>query len=452
MVSMVELAAAESVVDDVGAKPKRKPEPVFIIEEESENNGHFVADRLSNVGALYVGPIGVGTDPSCENRRDCKKPESVLWVVFDTGSTNIWISSDLCTYGPCSWSGRKEFNHTRSSTYSYLHPRTHLKVKFGTGMLRGPLAKDNFHIGPAVVEGQAFAMIEQQVGNVFRANPFEGIVGLAFPALATKSAPAFFDTVVRERVLDHNEFSLYLSRDNPSANAMFWGGVDPSLFEGKLEFFPVVDPYYWGLELVNFKIGAKLMIGPNGFASSIVSEKDSSHVDVVGPRPTIKPPPGPKAIVDTGTTYYTAEPAIFGKVSSLIRGTKCDAMTEGSHPNLTLTLRNARGQERPFIIPHTQYMVSHDGVYCTPGFMKIKVPAAHGPGMMLGEIFLKHHYAVFDRRDGHELRGRIGFAKSRQDATGIGRVMELTKHQPSFKEARSPSFLQAHKSGGLEEY
>ena len=42
----------------------------------------------------YVGPVGVGTDRA-------GAPQSIIRVVFDTGSTNLWISSTLCELSLC---------------------------------------------------------------------------------------------------------------------------------------------------------------------------------------------------------------------------------------------------------------------------------------------------------------------------------------------------------------
>jgi pepsin A len=171
------------------------------------DEAHPVVTRLTHLMSQYVGPIGVGTIQDCES---CPpRPESEIWVVLDTGSTNIWIASDLCTEGPCTLEGRHRYNHTRSLTFSAPAENTTVKVRFGTGELAGPMAVDNFHIGPFPVPNQTFAMIEEQSGQVFKDVPFEGILGLAFPAMSANNVRPFFDTVIHEKSLQRNEFAFF---------------------------------------------------------------------------------------------------------------------------------------------------------------------------------------------------------------------------------------------------
>lgn len=202
--------------------------------------------------SLYMGPIGVGlTVPAGCGRslveladRACAAiPETTLNVVYDTGSTNIWIASDLCDVGACVGAGRQRFNHSRSASFNYPTLPVEVSVQFGTGELFGPLGVDDLRVGPVAVR-QPFLMIQSQSGRIWDDNPIEGIVGLGFPALATKSATPFFDNMIRQTALKNNEFAFYLSRESASSNALLWGGIDPAFYEGDVEYFPVVDTYY----------------------------------------------------------------------------------------------------------------------------------------------------------------------------------------------------------------
>ena len=61
-------------------------------------------------GSEYVGALGVGT-----SREGTAAAE--LSVVYDTGSADLWIASDLCTQGPCVALGRHRFNRSTSRTF-----------------------------------------------------------------------------------------------------------------------------------------------------------------------------------------------------------------------------------------------------------------------------------------------------------------------------------------------
>jgi len=77
---------------------------------------------------------------------------------------------------------------------------------------------------------------------------------------ANKVAP-FFDNIINQKVLGHNEFGVYFSPNNPTANAIFWGGVDRRFYQGDIEYFPVKDPYYCSVGLHSFKIGNETLLG-----------------------------------------------------------------------------------------------------------------------------------------------------------------------------------------------
>lgn len=430
---------------------------------------------LSALSSQYVGPIGVGTTlqpESCNSPQSmslldidalrranstssattCKADvQSYVWVVHDTGSTNIWIASDLCTEGPCVQKGRQRYNHKRSVTFKNPEAKSELTVQFGTGKLRGPRSIDDFHIGPFSVFQQSFEMIERQEGSVFEQVPLEGILGLAFPKMSAHGATPFFDTIINQKTLERNEFAFYFSRDQPAANAIFWGGVDKGFYTGDIEFFPVTDPYYWAMDLHAFKIGAECLLGPacgqtdantaNSMATSpapALPATQSSMLQMQGAeaqRSSAKFTV-PKAIVDSGTTYFTAQQPLFDIVMKKLPSSQCLSITEKSHPNITITLKNVVGVPRDFIFTHKMYMLEAGVSQCQPAFMHIEVPAEHGPGMVLGEVFMRYYYSVFDRGDGSDLDARIGFAPSVHSKAAMRRLKELTYSQPSFELAR----------------
>jgi len=209
---------------------------------------------LEDMTSEYIGQIGVGTDGD-------GGPQFFAKVVFDTGSTNLWVASVLCTSYPCSErNSNRYYNPEQSKTSEeYKFPNGEepkdIDITFGTGELRGPLHVDTYRVGPLTVKQQPFAMIREMHGQVFRSFPFEGILGLGFRSLSFGGVKPFFERVIDQKLLKHNEFAFYLNADGSQQSAILWGGVDASLYEGQIHMFPVVQPHYWSLELVDFKIG-----------------------------------------------------------------------------------------------------------------------------------------------------------------------------------------------------
>jgi pepsin A len=420
---------------------------------------HPVVTRLSSLMSQYVGPIGVGTKMPCTN---CPPQEqSKVWVVYDTGSTNIWIASDLCKSGPCTMEGRHRYDHTDSLTYMNPADQLSLDVHFGTGELKGPHGIDHFRVGPFTVPNQTFALIEEQTGQVFHDVPFEGILGLAFPSMSANHVKPFFDTVIDSKALEHNEFAFYFQKgDNAglrAGNALFWGGVDKAFYDGKIEYFPVTDPYYWAVGLHSFQVGDKVLLGDQGVEASVEHVNGSSfgegfkasygtrtqqrkHMRGGGSRGAAQTMP--KAIVDTGTTYFTACHELYGQITELLPTARCADINAESHPPITYKLQNAAGTVSAFKFTYKEYMTKSgegDDAQCHLAFMPIDVPEQHGPGMVLGEVFMRMLYTVFDRGDGKGSSAKVGFATAKHGEDAIKRLADLTGNQADFSAASSSS-------------
>ena len=342
----------------------------------------------------YVGPIGVGMKHGDD-------PQAYVNVVFDTGSTNLWVSSAKCQDYVC----RDRHKYDNSKSVTYMDPpedNLPLDITFGTGELSGPQAVDSLSVGPYVVKNQTFAMIEHEIGSIFSQIPFEGILGMAFPSMAADNHIPFFDNVMEQNVLNgRNEFSFFFTKLPEQASAIFFGGVDKRFFDGPIRMFPVVQPHYWSLELTDFLIGEKsyVMETPrfSFYESSFSNEPKRIN----------------RLIIDTGTTYFTAPPGVCAKILRLLPGGPCD--TTKDYPDIIYKLIDEEGSPYDLKVPASVYMVTDDGNYCEPAFMSIDVPNEYGPAFLLGEVFMRHWHTTFDRGDGSEGSAFVGFAVAKHD-------------------------------------
>lgn len=82
-------------------------------------------------------------------------------------------------------------------------------------------------MGPFSVYNQSFGMIETEEGRVFEEIPVEGILGLAFPAMAANGIRPFVDGIIENKAIARNEFAFYFGPE-VAGNAIFWGGVGSS--------------------------------------------------------------------------------------------------------------------------------------------------------------------------------------------------------------------------------
>jgi len=400
---------------------------------------------LKPLGSQYVGPIGIGsvvsplgctmpahgqfTNSSMPTRTDgflskkvviCIVTDQVqMLMVFDTGSTNIWVADVDCKTGPCNNPTLHKFNHSASATFHEPATSTELTVKFGTGKVSGHMAQDDIHIGPFSVYGQTFAMMKNADGIP---PDIEGILGLAFPKMSANNVKPFFSTMIDQKALPHNEFAFYFSPDKRAGNALLWGGVDKAFYQGELQYFPVVEPYYWAVKLLHMKIGDEDMI----------LKTDKNEGELTPPREYR----GSVAILDTGTTFITADKDHFPAVMAKLPVTECSAVTKESHPDITITLENTKGKAHDFVLTNKQYMTksNKEKQMCSPAFMQINIPEEHGPGWVLGDIFLRYYFAVFDRGDGDVANAKVALAPSRNDPETFKRLAELTVGQSFGKQ------------------
>lgn len=364
-------------------------------------------------GTEYVGPIGIGT-----RRGPAGEPvaESELRVVFDTGSADLWVASDLCVTGPCSWKSRRRFNHSRSETFHAPEGTVRMTTYYGSGQIEGFLGADDVHLGPFVVRQQTLGLIAEERGRIFGILPADGLLGLGFEPLAASEAPPLFDSLTHQHVLPTAQFAFYLNPDYTFGGALLWGGIDERLYEKPLIWFPVTEEGYWSLELLAFHFGNRTFQAEPS-ASPSASLHASLRAGSGGGSSRDQPPTifKPELIVDSGTTFITAAGEVYEAIRSVATAMQCSEAA--SLPPLVYTLRDSRGQAQNITVPPEEYMVKVGEVrgVCKPGIMDLGQQFAEAFNgrlpVILGEVFMRHHFTVFRRSAASGGRAEVGIAR-----------------------------------------
>jgi len=340
--------------------------------------------KLYDMITEYIGEIGVGTNDE----------GGPLWkakVVFDTGSSTIWIGSNLCVEHPCdpkqtkNWYNAKK-STTRDAYYAGSGKDLTIHVSFGTGDMYGNMTRDNLHVGPVTLQKAEIAMVRVMTGDVFADWPFQGILGLGFSGLS-HGASTYMDQVVAQDVLASNEFAFYFNTDRQKPSVLMWGGVDPDLYHGQIHMFPVVEEFYWSIGLVDFKIGNESMLKSFGSAPKTI-------------------------IIDSGTTYFTAPNKELDWIEERVPPAKCKDVSH--YPTMTFVLKDAQGEEHELKVSESTYMVADEYESCKPAWMAMSLspPSGDSP-FIIGEVFMRHFLTVFSRGDGTPGSAKVGFAPAK---------------------------------------
>ncbi|XP_072498165.1 gastricsin-like isoform X2 [Notamacropus eugenii] len=329
----------------------------------------FAADNepLANyMDMSYYGEISIGT------------PAQNFLVLFDTGSSNLWVNSIYCQSEACTT--HPQFNPSDSSTFSSSGQT--FSIQYGTGSLTGIFGYDTVTIQGISITNQEFGLSETEPGSSFVYANFDGILGLAYPAISSGGATTVMQGFLKEDLLNAPVFAFYLSGDENSDNGgeVTFGGVNTNLYTGDIHWAPVTEEAYWQIGISGFSFGGK----STGWCSE-----------------------GCQAIVDTGTSLLTAPQDIFSELMQYIGAEEDEGGYFVSCSNIkslpTLTF-NINGVDFP--LPPSAYVLSGDSTYCEVGIMATYLSSESGePLWILGDVFLRNYYSVFDLGN-----NRVGFA------------------------------------------
>ncbi|KAL5109722.1 Lysosomal aspartic protease [Taenia crassiceps] len=332
--------------------------------------------------AQYYGEIELGT------------PGQKFMVVFDTGSSNLWVPSKKCSWLDIACWVHNKYDSKKSTTYKANG--TDFAIQYGTGSLTGFLSTDTIKLSDIRAPDQTFAEAVKQPGIVFVMAKFDGILGMGFSSISVDHVEPVFYNLVRRKLIAEPIFAFYLDRNETDivGGELMLGGFDESYIDGPITYTPVTREAYWEFHAQGIEVGGRALC--EGGCNAIA---DTGSSLIVGPVESIRRlAEATKARPLPGGTYF-----VF-----------CDSVS--SLPPITFTIESVN-----FTLTHDDYIlkVSQFGrEMCLLGFMGIDIPIH--PMWILGDVFIGKYYSIFDLG-----QKRIGFAPVKKRSSKFSRRVFL---------------------------
>lgn len=316
--------------------------------------------------AQYFGTVEIGTPPQS------------FEVIFDTGSSNLWVPKVGCSHcGLPFISHKSKYDDAKSSTYEANGDD--FEIMYGSGSVKGFFSKDDVTLAEDIVIREVeFAEITDAggLGMAYSIGKFDGILGLGFTSISVGGVPTVFEEAIKQNKVDQPIFAFYLGDNQPGE--LTFGGYDSSKFEGDLAYVKLESATYWEISVDSIAAG--------------------EYTNGGGPT---------TAIVDSGTSLITGPKAEIRKLATAMGATAnfmgeytVDCATVPDLPDVVFTIGGTE-----YTIPGPATIIQAQST-CLFAFMPLDIPS--GPQWILGDVFMRQYYTVFNYLD-----QTVGFAKAK---------------------------------------
>ncbi|KAL9115399.1 MAG: hypothetical protein Q9227_000720 [Pyrenula ochraceoflavens] len=304
-----------------------------------------------------------------------------LYMLLDTGASNTWLMSSDCTTSACNShntfgaSDSKSFRPNSSATWD---------VTYGTGSVSGIGGTDSVSFAGYTLQDFGFGMATN-ASDDFNSYVMDGILGLGRDPDNQIGTPSIMSALKSRNLIQQNTIGVHFRRhaEKPADGVLTFGMINKDVLDGDLSYTTTVPgSTLWEIPAGGFGVDGK-------------------------PAPL---QPNTTVIVDTGTSWILLPPTDAAALHGMIPGSKQNGASYQVPCDSSAVVQ--------FTFSDVTYNVSSKDYVGAKGAnsalcaSNIVGHQAFGPNTwLLGDVFLKNVYTVFDFGDGNGKEGRIGFGK-----------------------------------------
>jgi len=380
-------AAGVAVVDAVVNVPlTHKPKTLSEFQAASQRRAALRAEAPEGVPSVSLTDV---QDIEYFGEVDIGSPPQKFTVIYDTGSSNLWIPSKACDN--CKKNGSL-YDSSASSTFAKNGKS--FQLQYGTGSCNGFLSTDTVSIGGEKITSFDFGEVSHEAADVFGQAPFDGILGMGPAKAAVDQVAMPMAQLVKQGKIQHNIFAFYLASGGKAGSTLTLGGTDSSFYTGDFSYHPVSKAAailpYWLISAKSMNVGGASAVSCNAFTGCYM-------------------------VVDTGTSVIAGPPSTVNELTSKIGNVSADCSNVDKLPVITFSFSTGFFGTKEYDLGPDFYVIrvtdANGQEQCQLGIEGVN---AGVPIWILGDPFLRKYYTVWDAE-----QNRVGFATAKQSSENI---------------------------------
>uniref|UniRef100_A0A3Q1GHM4 Pepsin A-like n=1 Tax=Acanthochromis polyacanthus TaxID=80966 RepID=A0A3Q1GHM4_9TELE len=347
-----QLVEEKGLSDEIRRKFSYNPAAKFLSRKEQSP-----VPMTFDPDTTYSGVIGIGTPPQ------------FFKVLFDTGSSDLWVPSVRCTSSSCA--GHLKFNSSASSTFQAASKP--FKISYKSGFASGSTGYDTIKVRMKLQLCTFYTPLTSSMQHrITDTGLCVVVVGLPFSNVTLDGGISILDNMWNQGIIPQNMFSMYLS-SSVEGSVLILGGTDSSHYTGSIKWIPLYHTSnLWNIQIQSIPINGNT-VACAGRCEAVV---DSGTSVIIGSDEEISNING----------WLGAIPDQYGAAA-------VSCFNTNLLPDIVFNINGSS-----FSLPPAAYIMK-SGSGCTTGF-------AAGP-WILGEVFMRHFYTAFDV--GNKM---VGFAQA----------------------------------------